>query len=423
MAGASAWRRSWSSGDAAAPPCRPAAASPTSRSSPSRRAPGRATPPAASRTSSAGDVASLDDLVARTPAEFRDEHRIDVRLRHEVARHRPRRPHASRCATTPASARSPSSSTSSTSPPAPGPTRPDLPGIDLDHVRGVQTLDDAKALLDHARVVAVPVASSWSAAATSAWRWPRPSSAGAPRSRWSRAPTSSWAPSTPTWPSACSPRCAAWASTCGSTREVAGFEPGQVLARRRRMRSPPTSSCSASASRPTASWPATPAPTTGARGALVVDRRQRTTLDGVYAAGDCCESHHLVSGPPDPRRARHRRQQAGPGGGHQPRRRLRHLPRRRRHGDHQGVHRRGRAHRPHRAGGGGGGLRGRRRPPIEAHHHRRLPARRQADDGEAGGRARHRPAARRPDRRARTGRPSGSTRSPPRCTPACASTS
>jgi NADPH-dependent 2,4-dienoyl-CoA reductase/sulfur reductase-like enzyme len=35
---------------------------------------------------------------------------------------------------------------------------------------------------------------------------------------------------------------------------------------------------------------------TGARGALVVDRRQRTTLDGVYAAGDCCESHHLVSG-------------------------------------------------------------------------------------------------------------------------------
>jgi NADPH-dependent 2,4-dienoyl-CoA reductase/sulfur reductase-like enzyme len=34
----------------------------------------------------------------------------------------------------------------------------------------------------------------------------------------------------------------------------------------------------------------------GRRGALVVDRRQRTTLDGVYAAGDCCESHHLVSG-------------------------------------------------------------------------------------------------------------------------------
>src|SRR3546814_18281470 len=34
----------------------------------------------------------------------------------------------------------------------------------------------------------------------------------------------------------------------------------------------------------------------GARGALVVDRRQRTTSPGAYAAGDCCESRHLVSG-------------------------------------------------------------------------------------------------------------------------------
>ena len=34
------------------------------------------------------------------------------------------------------------------------------------------------------------------------------------------------------------------------------------------------------------------------RGALSVDRRQRTNLDGVYAAGDCCESWHLVSGRP-----------------------------------------------------------------------------------------------------------------------------
>jgi NADPH-dependent 2,4-dienoyl-CoA reductase/sulfur reductase-like enzyme len=37
---------------------------------------------------------------------------------------------------------------------------------------------------------------------------------------------------------------------------------------------------------------------TGVRGAIVVDRRQRTTVDGVYAAGDCCESFHLVSGRP-----------------------------------------------------------------------------------------------------------------------------
>jgi NADPH-dependent 2,4-dienoyl-CoA reductase/sulfur reductase-like enzyme len=29
-----------------------------------------------------------------------------------------------------------------------------------------------------------------------------------------------------------------------------------------------------------------------------VDRRQRTSADGVWAAGDCCESHHLVAGVP-----------------------------------------------------------------------------------------------------------------------------
>ena len=37
---------------------------------------------------------------------------------------------------------------------------------------------------------------------------------------------------------------------------------------------------------------------TGAQGALVVDRRQRTGAEGVWAAGDCCQSIHRVSGRP-----------------------------------------------------------------------------------------------------------------------------
>jgi NADPH-dependent 2,4-dienoyl-CoA reductase/sulfur reductase-like enzyme len=37
---------------------------------------------------------------------------------------------------------------------------------------------------------------------------------------------------------------------------------------------------------------------TGVRGALVVDRQQRTSVEGVWAAGDCCQSIHLVSGRP-----------------------------------------------------------------------------------------------------------------------------
>lgn len=34
----------------------------------------------------------------------------------------------------------------------------------------------------------------------------------------------------------------------------------------------------------------------GAKGAIRVDERQATALDGVWSAGDCCESTHLVSG-------------------------------------------------------------------------------------------------------------------------------
>ena len=37
---------------------------------------------------------------------------------------------------------------------------------------------------------------------------------------------------------------------------------------------------------------------TGIQGALVVDDHQRTSVEGVYAAGDCCESIHRVSGRP-----------------------------------------------------------------------------------------------------------------------------
>ncbi len=37
---------------------------------------------------------------------------------------------------------------------------------------------------------------------------------------------------------------------------------------------------------------------TGAKGAIVVDTRQRTSAPGVWAAGDCCLSRHLVTGRP-----------------------------------------------------------------------------------------------------------------------------
>ncbi|MEY2422299.1 MAG: hypothetical protein QOI95_2366 [Acidimicrobiaceae bacterium] len=93
-----------------------------------------------------GSVEGLDQLVVRTPQEHRDQSLIDVRIRHEVmgidldARRLEVRDHAhSRTIQVPfdelmlaMGAR---------------PIRPDLPGIDLPAIRGVQTLDDARHLL------------------------------------------------------------------------------------------------------------------------------------------------------------------------------------------------------------------------------------------------------------------------------------
>jgi NADPH-dependent 2,4-dienoyl-CoA reductase/sulfur reductase-like enzyme len=92
----------------------------------------------------------VETLVARTPQQFRSDHRIDVRLRHEateidldagkveVRNHEHGRTvvlgfdrlHVGTGAR---------------------PLRPDLPGIDLPFVHGVQTLGDAEAILAHAR--------------------------------------------------------------------------------------------------------------------------------------------------------------------------------------------------------------------------------------------------------------------------------
>ena len=212
--------------------------------------------------------------VARRPRrphaeEFRDQHRIDVRLHHEAmgidvdgAHRRGARPRR---------ASAPSRSAFDQLHVATGarPTRPDLPGIDLDHVQGVQTLDDAKALLDHARTSRAAARSSWSAVATSAWRWPRPSSAGAPRSRSSRAATSSCARSTPTWPSGCLPPMQGHrASTCGSTRAVAGFEPGRSCSTDGDALDGRPRGARPRASPRTPSWRATPAPRSASSGAL-----------------------------------------------------------------------------------------------------------------------------------------------------------
>ena len=241
----------------------------------------------------AGDVGDLDDLVARSPSEFREKHRIDVRLHHEVvgidadARSLDVRDHARRrnlslgfdqlhVAT---GAR---------------PTRPALPGIDLDHVKGVQTLDDAKVLLEHARlsrcrsVVVVGGGYIGLEMAEAFVRWGAQVTLVEGSDQLMRTLDADMA-------ERLLRPMAGMGIDVQLDTQVAGFEPGQVLL-------PDGRSLAADlvvlglGVTPNAELAGAAGAHTGASGALVVDRRQRTAIDGVYAAGDCCESHHLVSG-------------------------------------------------------------------------------------------------------------------------------
>src|SRR5438067_7957966 len=107
-----------------------------------------------------GDVHRLDDLVARTPQQLRENHRIDVRLRHEaMAIDVDRREVEVRDHDHARTFRVPFDqllvATGSR------PKRPDLPGIDGDNIFGVQTLSDGQRLIDRigsalpARVVVI----------------------------------------------------------------------------------------------------------------------------------------------------------------------------------------------------------------------------------------------------------------------------
>jgi NADPH-dependent 2,4-dienoyl-CoA reductase/sulfur reductase-like enzyme len=242
----------------------------------------------------AGDVGSLDDLVARTPAELREQ-RIDVRLRHEVVgidmteRALEVRDHA-RQRTLPIDFDRLHVATGAR------PTRPELPGIDLDHVRGVQTLDDARGLLDHARVsrcrsvVVVGGGYIGLEMAEAFVRWGAEVTILEGSEQLMRTLDADVA-------ARLLEPMAAMGIDVRLGTEVAGFEPGRVLLAEGDP-IPADLVVLGLGVTPNSELARDAGAETGARGALVVDRRQRTTIDGVYAAGDCCESHHLVSGRP-----------------------------------------------------------------------------------------------------------------------------
>ena len=243
----------------------------------------------------AGDVGSLDQLVARSPQEFRELHRIDVRLHHEVvaidhaARRLDVRDHQRQRTVQlgydqlhyAAGAR---------------PTRPDLPGIRLDHVKGVQTLDDAKVLLEYARTsqcrsVAVVGGGYIGLEMAEAFvRWGAQVTVVEGSDQLIRTLD-------PDMASRLLGPMRGMGIDVRLETPVAGFEPGQVVLTDGGQL-PADLVMLGLGVTPSSELLAEAGADTGVRGALVVDRRQRTSLDGVYAAGDCCQSVNIVSGQP-----------------------------------------------------------------------------------------------------------------------------
>ena len=240
-----------------------------------------------------GEVDSLERLITRSPQEFRDQLNIDVRTEAEVtaidlaARSVEVRDHA-HARTYQLGFDVLHLATGAV------PNRPPLPGIEAPFVHGVQTLEDAAHLLEHAaasprRVVVVgggyiglELAEAFvrrGAAVTVIERGPEVMGSldpdmGALVSRAMRAEGIEVA---------CGTNAQAFTGT--SVVTAAGEVPADLVVLGTGV--VPNTRLAIDAGIPT-----------GVMAAVSVDRRQRTGADGVWAAGDCCASFNVVSGRP-----------------------------------------------------------------------------------------------------------------------------
>ena len=238
-----------------------------------------------------GDVDGIERLVVRTPQEFRDRHLIDVRTRHEATaidldkRTVEVRDHEhGRTYTT-------------------GfdllhlglgavPLRPKLPGIDKPLVHGVQTLEDAAHLLDDATnqqcndvvvvgggYIGLEVAEAFV----------------------KRGATVTVVEQGPEVMGTLDPDMGALVSeamrthgiTVRCSERVEGFEDRAVVTEHGTI--PADLVVLGLGVVPNTRLAVDAGLATGVKGALTVDPTQRTSADGVWAAGDCCESFHLVA--------------------------------------------------------------------------------------------------------------------------------
>ncbi len=239
----------------------------------------------------AGDVTDVDRLVARTPEEFRDRQRIDVRMRHEAvavdldARKVEVIDHG-RGRTMQLGFDLLHFATGA------HPIRPDLPGIDGPNVHGVQTLDDGIHLLEHARRIAsdrVVIIGGGYIGIEMAEAFVRRGAQvtlieGDDQVMRTMDPDMSV------------PIVAALRQFGVDVRLgvlAHGFEEGAVETSVGRI--PADLVVLGLGVAPNSSLAAEAGIKTGVRGAIRVNRRQQTSVEGVYAAGDCAESYHQVT--------------------------------------------------------------------------------------------------------------------------------
>ena len=238
-----------------------------------------------------GSVGDVDDLVARSPASFRDDHDVDVRLGHEArAVDLDRRVveawdhDAGRVVQVGFDTLHIATGAR--------PLRPDLPGVDHPMIHGVQTLDDAVRLeaevATGSRRRIVVVGGGYIGLEMAEAFVHRGAQVVLVEAADQLMPSLDADVAAPLVPAL---------GTLGIDVRLGtpleSVDDDGVVAGGERIEADLV--VLGLGTRPNAELAAGAGVTVGVKGAIRVDRRQRTSAEGVWAAGDCCESYHLVA--------------------------------------------------------------------------------------------------------------------------------